>query len=77
LRTTSECRDKEHVFDFLTVEDRSLNQSTNDWIACPEQPCPNCYAQDPEANPDLWLDELRAPNNNQIAQIQERQRQNA
>jgi hypothetical protein len=70
-RTTSECRDKEHVFDILTVEDQSLNRLTNDWIACPEQLCPNCYAQDPEANPDLWLDEFRASNNDQISQIQE------
>jgi hypothetical protein len=72
-KTTSKCHDKEHVFDFLTVKDQSLNRSTNNWIAWLKQPCPNQYAQDPEGNPDLWLDKFRAPNQEQVAQIQKRQ----
>jgi hypothetical protein len=43
---------------------------------CPEQPCPNRYAQDSEADSNSWFEEFREPNYKQIAQIQEQQRQN-
>jgi hypothetical protein len=76
-RTTFECWEKEHIFDSITIKDCSWNESADNWIACPEQPCPNQYAQNPDADSDSWFEEFRAPNHEQIAQIQKWQRQNA
>jgi hypothetical protein len=57
---------------------RSLSKiAVDNWVACPEQPCPNRYVQGIDADPDSWFEEFRAPNHEQVAQIQERQRQNA
>jgi hypothetical protein len=76
-RTTSECREREHVFNSITIEDCSWSEPANNWVACPEQPCPNRYVQGIDADSESWFQEFRAPNHEQVAQIQERQRQNA
>jgi hypothetical protein len=56
----SECQKKEHVFDSITIEDRSWNKAADHWLACPEQSCLNHYTQDSEADPDSWFEEFIA-----------------
>jgi hypothetical protein len=73
----SKCRERKHVFYSITIKDCSWNKSSDNWVVCPEQPCPNQYVQGLDADPDSWFEEFQAPNHKQIMQIQEQQHQNA